>query len=396
MRTFHSPVCLQFALVAPFVVATVFVAPSQTHAAPVRLVICRDTSSGALKIRTRRCKAGEIKVENISQLTGPAGAAGTNGTDGNDGADGADGALRIYGDGSAGELVVSGSVSLDDTNLQYTNISIELGATLIVPSGTVLRATGTFVNNGTLIVRTHAAGAFIGSSVPASGSMPSLSPAGSGIAFSSGSQGGFGPSSSDLSGGPSAIGMTASEGRSILRPGPLGGGGGGAGFSGVGGGFGGGTVTVLAQGSLSNAGLIYAAGDAGASGCGGGGGGIVILASKVSVTNGSTGIITVAGGAGGASSTNSGAGGGGGGGLVHLIAPAAPTNSGTVTLNGGAAGSNGVTVSSNPRIGGGGGGPSVGQGGNGSNVNTFNSSSGNSAGTAGQLLTTIAEPETLL
>ena len=73
------------------------------------------------------------------------------------GVDGADGSIRIYGDGSAGDLLVaSGSVSLSATNTQYHNIQVASGALLIVPSGTVLRATGTFVNEGTVQVSGYA------------------------------------------------------------------------------------------------------------------------------------------------------------------------------------------------------------------------------------------------
>jgi hypothetical protein len=66
----------------------------------------------------------------------------------------------IYGDGSAGPRIVSSDASLDDdVNRQYSQLTIESGATLTVPSGTVIRVSGSFTNNGTIVVGTGARGA---------------------------------------------------------------------------------------------------------------------------------------------------------------------------------------------------------------------------------------------
>lgn len=358
--------------------------------------ICKKTATGAIAIRVSKCRRGETKLSNISQLQG---ANGADGVDGANGSNGADGSLRIYGDASSGPLTVSSSANLSTLNTQFTDITVDNGATLLVPSGTVLRCTGSFTNNGTILVGNYAIGAFIGTSAATAGTTTQLAPASAGISPSIASQGAFGTSAGILAGGTSGIGMAtffSLTGYTVLHPGPNGGGGGGAGFAGGGGG-GGGTLSVLCAGAVTNNGTISAAGGDSTffNGSGGGGGGIVILASKTSAANSATGTIDVSGGDGGPSAANTGAGGGGGGGVIVLMAPTTPTNAGTFTVSGGAAGANTAAVTSSPRVGGAGGGSCYGAGGGGSQVTTGNVSSGSAAGQVGQSYLTTADPTSL-
>src|SRR5262249_52424103 len=73
---------------------------------------------------------------------GQNGANGQNGQDGQNGQPGADGSLRIYGDGSLGDVQVSANQTLADIatngNTQFRNLVITSLGTLTVPSGTVL------------------------------------------------------------------------------------------------------------------------------------------------------------------------------------------------------------------------------------------------------------------
>src|SRR5262245_28730335 len=85
-------------------------------------------------------------------VTGPQGEPGDQGAAG---APGADGSVRVYGNGSAGARTISADESWLEggnppANIQFTNFTIDAGVTLIIPSGTVIRCTGTFTNNGTL------------------------------------------------------------------------------------------------------------------------------------------------------------------------------------------------------------------------------------------------------
>lgn len=357
-----------------------FITSAANAATPPAYVICKKTSSGAITLRVTKCKRGESRLSNFSQFRG---------SDGSNGSDGADGSIRVYGDGSAGALTVSSSAALSGANHQYTNIVINAGVTLTVPSGTVIRCSGTFTNNGTIATQIHAAGAYLFAASSSSTLYPALASAGPGSSVAIGSQGEFG--SGAVAGGIAGVAIPTAGAAQLLHPGPNGGGGGGANFSGSGGGQGGGTITILSSGTLSNAGSIFAQGVNANSG-GGGGGGIVILASKTLVTN--TGTIDVSGGDGSASTVSSGAGGGGGGGIVHFISTSAPV-AGTIVVNGGAVGSNTTVVSNTLRVGGAGGGSCGGEGGAGSNVSAGNASSGNTAGAAGISIMDTADPTSL-
>lgn len=74
--------------------------------------------------------------------------------------EGASSGSSAYGNGSSGALAISSSQDWTDAGgdapaneaLQFTDITIGSGQTLTLPSGTVIRRTGTFTNNGTLAV----------------------------------------------------------------------------------------------------------------------------------------------------------------------------------------------------------------------------------------------------
>lgn len=364
---------------------SLFVGATSSYAQQAsNVVICKKTSSGAVTLRTKKCKSGETKVSNISSLTG------------NNGANGADGSLRIYGDGSAGELHITTNTTLSDPNLQYTNILIDVGVQLNVPTGVVLRCNGTFRNRGTIVVNPEGNGTYTDSNTTNALTVPSRSaPAAAHVARVA-SNGEYGESSRNLVGGLGGTAHNSATLKSILKPGDLGGGpGGGAGRS-TEGAQGGGTITVLAAGALSNEGLISADGEDAGQGTGGGAGGFVILASKSSVSN--TGTISVTGGDGGNSVSYAAAGGGGGGGVVHFLAPS--ITAGTITLTPGAAGSTATAVTATMRAAGSGGGAGGGDGGYGSDVDAVTSSpsnrqSGASAGAVGQSFSTTGDPTAL-
>ena len=344
------------------------------------------TLSGALKT-TSTCPAGYSAVLDTTTFKGADGATGPSG------AAGVDGSLRIYGDGSAGAASVLTNSSLNSANLQYTDFTVNSGVTLTVPSGTVIRCTGTFTNNGTINVGTFAAGGRHGTISSALYTVQSGSGhAGSSIAPSG--DGGFGTDASNVYGGGEVGGLVEAQARQILKPGPAGGAGGGAG--GLFGASGGGTVTVLCKGGIVNNGTISANGSSTffTYGDGGGGGGIVILASQASVTNSATGVINVKGGNGSAAMASSGAGGGGGGGWTHFIAPVI-NSLGTITATGGTGGSNVTPVTAVPRFGGGCGGSSYGGGGLGAAVAASDASNLGGDGDPGAALQTLADPTSL-
>lgn len=327
---------------------------------------------------------------------GEAGATGATGAAGATGATGADGQLRIYGTGAAGALTISNSADWTadppPTGIyQFTDLTIESGKALFVPSGTVIRCTGSFTNNGSLVVAAGSGGAVRQSS--ASGVIDgSFKAAGMGVAFRGPGNGEYGTNAQSRGGGLGADPPMIYALAFLVNPGIAGGSGGGAGS--YSGGFGGGTLVVLAEQGIINNGTIAAEHFAATNGGGGGGGGIIILASKTQVTNGSNGVIDVRGGDGGPSTANSGAGGGGGGGLINLIAPAV-FNPGTMQVDGGNAGNNSVAVTATPRSGGGGGGACVGTGGYGGDVSAGNASGVAESGDLGLLFITQEDPTPL-
>jgi hypothetical protein len=296
--------------------------------------------------------------------TGPAGATGATGPTGPAGASGA----SIYGDGSAGALIVASNtnwISIPPSSTLFTNFTINSGVTLTVPSGTVIHATGTVTIAGTLTV-------------------------GDGSVAASSGPGWVASAPANLSGGTAFASFSL---RDEIRGAP--GMGGGPGLptglysNPASAGVGGGSVVIAAEGAISVTGTINANGGNGAADSsagfayGGGGGGAVVLASKTSVTN--SGTINAKGGNGTAPVAGSyTAAGGGGGGIVQLLAPS--VTAGTVAVTGGSGGGadNGVGYA-------GGGGASGGNGGA-----PAHSGTAAAAGVAGQeLSTTVADPSTL-
>jgi hypothetical protein len=333
-----------------------------------------------------------LNTETLSGLQGPTGATG---------AQGADGQLRVYGDGSAGPKTVSVDETLgadpapdNDANLQYTDFTIDAGVTLTVPSGTVIRCTGTFTNNGTISVSNGAVGGR--RDLASANTIDALgSDAHTGASLHAAGSGEIGDNSAQLEPGDGGEGLSETQARALRYPGAAAGGGGGCGDfnpcnSAV---NGGGSLVVLCQQGVINNGAIQANGTNSTSQGGAGGGGIVILASKTSVTNAAAAAINANGGNGAPSDSDQGASGGGGGGIIHLLAPAV-TNAGTASAAGGTAGAAGAagSVTANPRSGGGGGGACGGDGGSGGSVSAVDNPNAANGGEAGYVLTSSFDP----
>lgn len=342
---------------------------------------------------------GDTGATGATGATGPAGAEGPQGPQGLQGPQGPagdSGALAIYGDGSAGALSVPFGSTLDlsdpavvlsrpyRTNTQFSSIAV--GGTLIVPSGTVLRSTGSVTITGTIGVRPAAADSGAGAPTP-------------GIARSAP---GF------LVGGEGVPLLTAAQ---LLPPPPVGGGAGDRGPL-MAGGQGGGTLLIASLGNVSIpvGGQIEANGRAGedpggtaadAGGAGGGGGGVVVVATRGVLSVGGT--IRAQGGNGGPGrNTNGGTqggggGGGGGGGIVHLLSASPISVTGSLLVNGGGAGADSLAGATSSQ-GGGGGGASGGNGGAGGGHPVFGSpSTAAQAGASGWAIQLVVPaPETLL
>jgi hypothetical protein len=289
--------------------------------------------------------------------------------------------ISIYGDGSdgttGGVCAISSNTNWATTDpgkeIQCTNFSVSAGVTLTVPSGTVIRATGTVAISGTITVLQS--------------TMPAYQAA---IADSSGDAG---------------IALPGFSLRKLLKPGLGGGGSGGiipyGTFSPAGAGFGGGSIVILAEGAMTISGSITANGggpgsDSYGDSLGGGAGGIIILASKTSINN--AGTLSATGGQGNAAGTfpsgfvTYAPGGGGGGGVVHLLSPS--NTAGTVNVGGGAIGSG----SAGSYTSGNGGGASGGNGGLGTQYDNNNGTvtvSATAGSTGLKILTTVTDPATL-
>jgi hypothetical protein len=315
------------------------------------------------------------------------------------------GAPAAYGNGASGSLTITQDVRLGDRvtsstvlpgqnvrNLQFTDFTVAEGVTLTVQSGTVIRCTGTFTNNGTIIVQHGAEGS--DRLVAGSTGNPVLRSAPAGVATLAAASGDVGSAATLRAGGTPGAGLSEFEAVATIAVGVNAGGGGGAALDA--GGDGGGGFVVIAQGELTNTGTIQATGADAPAGGGGGGGGVVILASRTAVTNTSSGFIDVSGGDGGDANSSSGPGGGGGGGIVHLIAPEL-SDEGTMVAAGGAAGASGSHggVTASTRSGGGGGGASGGSGGTGGSVEINGDTTAAEGGQAGFTLMTQADPSAL-
>jgi len=314
-------------------------------------------------VRGPQGPAGAPGTAGAQGATGPQGVAGTQGATGPQGAAGINGVVRVWGDGSSGDLVVSGASTLNGSATQFQNINITAGNTLTVGSGTTLRATGSCQISGNLVVQVGARG---GSSVTPTSSttVPVRVSANYGKAFRPASPGGYGTNSASIQGGFGATNVQAAEARTLVR------------------------LTDTAFGAGGEA------GDNGSGGSGGGGGagGLIVLASETSISN--LGAVSADGGFGGPSSASIGAGGGGGGGVVHFIAP--QVTLGTVSVVGESAGGTFNPVTNSPRFGGSGGGGFGGNGGAGGNVSSANTALSANAGAAGQVFETEVDPSSLI
>lgn len=296
--------------------------------------------------------------------------------------------FRIYGDGSAGAKIVSSDENWNtpanrQVNLNFTDLTINEGVTLIVPSGMIIRCKGKFTNLGTLFVRPAAEGGFSGRTGPGGPNLATTqAPPAIGIATGAAQSGDIGDSTVARRAGRGGDGLSEFEARLILNPGTRAGGGGAAGgmdtdADGVSlnsGADGGGSVVIIAMGEILNAGEIQADGESGNKTTGndlggGGGGGVVLLASVESVTN--TGTISARGGDGEDADSNNGPSGGGGGGIIHIISPTIDNEAGAdgLLVRGGAAGDDSSQITADSmRYAGGGGGASAGAGGAGGSI----------------------------
>ncbi len=278
--------------------------------------------------------------------TGATGAPGSAGATGEKGPAGTEGQLRIYGDGSRGAFTVTSpgtTTFTDSTDLQFTNLTVNAGTTLLLESGTIIRCTGKLINNGTILVGVALFGAYQATEPDAEGSRQMADP---GISLLAAGLGEVGDSSAIRAYGRGGQGLSEGQAQNVLRPGVKGGGGG------ANGGRGGGTVTILALG------------------------GINISAS---------GVINADGGAGG-------------GGIIHLIAPQIDNVAAGATDRAGAfGGSNSNALVWSPRQGGGGGGASGGNGGHGGWVPVGGAIAPGAAssGIAGHVILTSANPTSL-
>lgn len=284
-------------------------------------------------------------------------------------------------------------------NLQFTDFTVN--ANLKVPSGTVIRATGTVTINAALSVDFGASsGAGPKHTIGTGLVLAGMTPAQQGVALSPASSGEYGDNANTRAGGPGGLGLQELQARQLLHPGPLAGGAGANALATkVTGSRGGGSITILARGPIvvTATGIINADARpfgvliAGSGGGGGGAGGVIILASKTSVTN--SGSLSAQGADGCPSGTNDGPGGGGSGGIAHLLSPTAPVT-GAVTLTGGQPGTVGGAFTGTERAGGGGGGACASGGGTGGSAGVSNPVAG-TAGGPGKILASQVDPTSL-
>lgn len=402
-------------IIAAVILCSVFSVPAELYADKVCLRVNPNTQRLQKRVvSTGNCRRGYIEIVDTSVLvgpqgpsgpngaTGPQGPAGANGSDGavgpqgpagTNGSNGADGALRVWGDGSAGDLTFSSTDFLSPSNPQYEDIVIQAGTTAVVYSGTTIRATGTCTIHGTISVDFGAGGGRLGAYTVTS-LAPGSVDANKGLSFRGPGVGEFGTNANNLAGGTNGLGIIEGEARSMARLTANSYGSGGGAANGFSGGLGGGGIALYCRGGItvSASGAVAANGGNSSAGGGGGAGGLVVLASETSVVN--AGTISANGGDGGASDATFGAGGGGGGGVVFLMAPS--ITQGTVSVVGGSAGANTTDVTSNPRRGGSGGGAFGGNGGSGGGVLSNDTASAAASGSAGIVLQTTADPTSLI
>ncbi|MCP3139391.1 collagen-like protein [Pyxidicoccus xibeiensis] len=330
-------------------------------------------------------------------IQGPTGEAGPTGPSGAQGPQGEPGALALYGDGSAGDfthfstsplrnLAIGYGSLANGANLMFRNVRID--GTLILASGTTIRATGDIIIGPTGVI-----------AINPEQQVQSVNSPDRGIATSA---------AEDYQGGRGLdLGRSALLTRFDLR-------GGGGGFrpkhgntTNAFGGEAGGRLILAARGNIIINGNIDAAGRTAQltggqplAGGGGGGGGVVTLVSRGTITLGANGFIRANGGNGangiaGAPGQLYGGGGGGGGGIVQFLTASAPSiaNASNIVVTGGTVGNAGVSGAATTLVAvGGGGGASGGDGGDG----TKSTVAGGAAepGNTGDFSTTVTpQPE---
>jgi hypothetical protein len=302
--------------------------------------------------------------------------------------------IEASGDGSAGAKTVSANEILSDTNTMFTDITINSGVTWTIPSGTILRCSGSLTNNGTInVIPSGIGGLFSGTdtdTLAVSATVPAP-----GISLRAPAAGELGDSNSNRSGGAGGVGLSEIQAANIRTPGIVAGGA-GAGFFSLNNsdGAGGGGIAIICNKTITNNGVISANGnDGNVSSRGGGGGGVIILASKTSAVSSANSTISATGGDGGRATNSTGPSGGGGGGVIHIMAPDVNTTGAIVTVDGGDAGIINTTVGATIRGGGSGGGASGGNGGKGGTI-AFGQSTPDPAsnGSAGHIIYSLFDP----
>ncbi len=293
--------------------------------------------------------------------------------------------VRLFGDGSDGDLSISAGTTVITQNKNYRNLSIS-GTGLLVTNGWKVRVQGVFdVSQATITRAVTNAGGGGGDGLPngTAGAAASLTGANTVGRAGGGAAGGAGGTAAG-SAGSAASNLAVSNG----GPGALSGGG-GAGSGGAGGaGSTGGSVSGFTHFSADeplmreNAGVVsHIMGGAGGAGGGGGGGdgtagggggaggnggGVIDLNCAVLKVSSSTvaGVVESTGGGGGAGGApaagNRGGGGGGagaGGGYIHMVAGTViGSKSGALIAPGGLGGAGGAKTGTGVAGTGGGGG----------------------------------------
>ncbi|MGE3180839.1 MAG: hypothetical protein AB7N71_04355 [Phycisphaerae bacterium] len=272
---------------------------------------------------------GPVGPTGATGATGATGQTGAQGPQGLPGLDGRDGALRVYGDGSGGVQTIDGNVNLATfastvgaNTYQFETLFVSSGATLTIPSGSVIRCSQDFINHGTIIVEPMAFGNAVGTGdlgiartfpqIADDEALPNVP--------------GFG-----IGGLPAWTTTQARFGTLALTA--MGGSGGNA----TAGRTGGGTLNVRCGDEMLNTGTIRANGTNNT----GAGGGLIVFAAARRVANSSSGLIEAIGGSGRDAQSTANtlicADGGGGGGIVHFLAPLV-VNAGTIDIGGGTGG----------------------------------------------------------
>lgn len=299
---------------------------------------------------------------------------------------------NLYGDGSDGDVVSSGSISINKLQF-YNTLNIQVGHSFTAIGTSIVRVKGNLTLNGQLVAAPQGGpwgigpAQIAGSGASGVGSI-SVHPwttggvggtAGVGPNGNGGGGGGAGAAANGGAGGQGAASSPGGAGGASPLSGITGfwshpqfrdlyrlrgyiswamGAGGGAGASLLGGanggdgGNGGGILLVFVGGNITGAGTFAATGTNGGSstdggGGGGGGGGIIVIlcGGSISGTGMAADVRGGAGGAGGGANVSGGGGGGGGGCLVVVSNVATAGLTGLVTGGaGGAAGGAGGTA----------------------------------------------------